>query len=159
MARSARKEATSRGRQGLQLGRIVAVDGESRVRVILEGEPEPVVARVATAADERRLRRAIQKAELAIIGFDGAGTKRPILLGLSAAPSVPAQPVSGPPRVIEADVDGRRLRIKAKDEIVFECGKASITLRRNGKVIIRGTHVETNSDGVNRVKGGQVQIN
>jgi uncharacterized protein (DUF2345 family) len=63
------------------------------------------------------------------------------------------------PMVIETDVDGKRVRIVAKDEIVLECGKASITLRRNGRVIVRGTHVETNSDGTNRIKGGQVQIN
>jgi hypothetical protein len=32
-------------------------------------------------------------------------------------------------------------------------------MRRNGKVIVRGTHVETHSDGTNRIKGGQVKIN
>jgi hypothetical protein len=63
------------------------------------------------------------------------------------------------PLVIETDVDGNRVRLVAKDEIVLECGKASITLRRNGRIIVRGTHVETNSEGTNRIKGGQVQIN
>ena len=62
-------------------------------------------------------------------------------------------------QVIEADVDGRRVRIIAKDEIVFECGQASVTLRRNGRIIIRGTYVETHSEGTNRIKGGQVRIN
>jgi hypothetical protein len=61
--------------------------------------------------------------------------------------------------VIEADVDGRRVRIVAKDEIVLECGNASITLRRNGRIIIKGTYVETCSEGTNRIKGGQVRIN
>jgi hypothetical protein len=61
--------------------------------------------------------------------------------------------------IIEADVDGRRVRIIAKDEIVFECGQASVTLRRNGRIIIRGTYVETHSEGTNRIKGGQVRIN
>jgi hypothetical protein len=68
-----------------------------------------------------------------------------------------AEPSSLP--VIEADVDGRRVRLTAKDEIVLECGKASITLRRNGRVIVRGTYIETHSEGTNRIKGGQVQIN
>ncbi len=63
------------------------------------------------------------------------------------------------PLVIETDVDGNRVRLVAKDEIVLECGKASITLRRNGRIIVRGTHVETNSEGTNRIKGGHVQIN
>jgi hypothetical protein len=61
--------------------------------------------------------------------------------------------------VIEADIDGRRVRIVAKDEIVLECGNASITLRRNGRIIIKGTYVETCSEGTNRIKGGQVRIN
>jgi hypothetical protein len=61
--------------------------------------------------------------------------------------------------VIEADVDGKRVRVTAQDEIVLECGNASITLRRNGRILIKGTYVETRSEGTNRIKGGQVQIN
>lgn len=63
------------------------------------------------------------------------------------------------PQVIEVDVDGRRVRVVAKDEIVLECGKASITLRRNGRIVIKGTYIETCSEGTNRIKGGQVRIN
>ncbi|WP_244923864.1 DUF6484 domain-containing protein [Enhygromyxa salina] len=58
-----------------------------------------------------------------------------------------------------ASVDGRRVEIEAADEIVLRCGQASIVLRRNGRVVIRGTYVETRSRGVNRIKGGSVQIN
>jgi hypothetical protein len=56
-------------------------------------------------------------------------------------------------------VDGTRVRVTARDEVVIACGKASITLRRNGRVVIRGTHVETLSSGTNRIKGGQVRVN
>ena len=38
-------------------------------------------------------------------------------------------------------------------------GKASITLTREGKVLIRGTYLSSRSSGVNRIKGGSVQIN
>ena len=57
------------------------------------------------------------------------------------------------------DVDGKRVRIVAQDEIVLQCGEASVTLRRNGRIVIRGTYVETCSEGTNRIKGGQVRIN
>jgi hypothetical protein len=60
---------------------------------------------------------------------------------------------------VDAILDGRRVVIDAREEIVLRCGKASITLRRNGRVIIRGTYVETDSEGVNRIKGGTVRIN
>jgi hypothetical protein len=70
-----------------------------------------------------------------------------------------AYPAPPPGITFEATIDGSRLRVGAKDEVVIQCGKASITLRRNGRVIIRGTHVETNSSGTNRIKGGQVRVN
>jgi hypothetical protein len=76
----------------------------------------------------------------------------------AAPPTAPGDAESGA-QVVEADIDGRRVRIVAQDEIVLECGQASVTLRRNGRIIIRGTYVETHSEGTNRIKGGQVRIN
>ncbi len=58
-----------------------------------------------------------------------------------------------------ATVDGKRVLIEGRDEIVFRCGKASITLRRNGKVVIRGTRIESVSRGLQRVLGAAVEIN
>lgn len=60
---------------------------------------------------------------------------------------------------VEARVDGRRVELDGRDEIVLRCGEASITLRRNGRVAIRGVQVETRATGVNRIKGGSVAIN
>ena len=59
----------------------------------------------------------------------------------AAATSVASPAVTGRTgdRVFEADVDGARVRICARDEVVIACGQASITLRRNGRVVIRGT--------------------
>jgi hypothetical protein len=78
-----------------------------------------------------------------------------------AEPTVlsPAPIVADPGVQVDANIDGRRVHIVAQDEIVLECGQASITLRRNGRIIVRGTYVETHSDGTNRIKGGQVRIN
>jgi len=59
----------------------------------------------------------------------------------------------------ELIVDGERIELKASREIVFKCGKASITMTRAGKVIIRGAYISTRSSGANRIKGGSVQIN
>ena len=74
-------------------------------------------------------------------------------------PSPPPALTADSTVLIDANVDGRRVRIVAQDEIVLECGQASVTLRRNGRIIIRGTYVETHSEGTNRIKGGQVRIN
>src|SRR5690606_28239531 len=96
----------------------------------------------------------------AVVLFEGGEPSRPIIVGFVQAPPEPAPPAAaGSAPVVEADVDGRRVRVTAQDEIVLQCGSASITLRRNGRVIVRGTYVETRSEGTNRIRGGQVQIN
>lgn len=62
-------------------------------------------------------------------------------------------------RAFEARVDGERVVIAASTEIVLQCGKASITLTKAGKVLLRGAYLLSRSSGVNRIKGGSVQIN
>ena len=59
----------------------------------------------------------------------------------------------------EACVDGDRMVVAADKEIVLQCGKASITLTRSGKILLRGAYLLSRSSGVNRIKGGSVQIN
>ena len=59
----------------------------------------------------------------------------------------------------EAEAVPDRLELVARREIVLRCGNASITLTRAGKIILRGTYVLSRSSGVNKIKGGSVQIN
>ena len=59
----------------------------------------------------------------------------------------------------EVQVDGRRVVLEGEDEVVLRCGRASITLRRNGKIVIRGTYLVSRAEGTNRIRGGSVQIN
>jgi len=80
------------------------------------------------------------------------------LESLVAFPSlvVETEPTATPPNV---KVTRKRITLEAQDEIVLQCGQASITLRRNGRIVIRGTYVESRSKGTNRIKGGSVLIN
>jgi hypothetical protein len=140
------------------------------VSVTADGTPEvefgvggPVVpARLAVAVTRERIEAAIARRQQTVVLFEGGDPSRPLIVGfiepvLPPAPVTPAEP--GTSLVVEADVDGKRVRVTAQDEIVLECGSASVTLRRNGRVVIRGTYVETRSEGTNRIRGGQVQIN
>jgi Domain of unknown function (DUF6484) len=56
-------------------------------------------------------------------------------------------------------IDGKRVVIEGKEEIVLKCGEASITLTKAGKILIRGKYVLNRSEGVNRIMGGSVQVN
>jgi len=56
-------------------------------------------------------------------------------------------------------IDGKRVVIEGQEEITLSCGEASITLTKTGKILIRGTYLQSRSSGVNRILGGSVQVN
>jgi hypothetical protein len=60
---------------------------------------------------------------------------------------------------VEVQADGERMIVSARKQLVFRCGRASITLTEDGKVLIQGTYLSSRSSGVHRIKGGSVQIN
>lgn len=49
--------------------------------------------------------------------------------------------------------------IEALRELVLKCGSATITLRHDGKLLMRGEDVATVARRRNRIKGGSVDIN
>ena len=59
----------------------------------------------------------------------------------------------------DAHIDGKRIVLEGKEEIVLKCGDASITLTKEGKIIIRGKYLLNRSSGVNRIMGSCVQVN
>lgn len=51
------------------------------------------------------------------------------------------------------------LLLTANQQITIRCGESSITLTAAGKIILRGKYIVSRSSGVQRIKGGSVQIN
>lgn len=91
--------------------------------------------------------------------FEAGNLRKPVIIGKIQVPQrdTPEQRVAAPK--IDATLDGQRLTFTADQEIVLRCGKASITLTRAGKIIIRGAYLLNRSSGVNKIKGASVQIN
>lgn len=94
--------------------------------------------------------------EEVLVAFEAGDPRSPYIIGSLWQPE--QSPEASPPP-IEVKVDGEQVFIEGKKEVVLKCGKASITLTRAGKVLIRGSYILSRSSGVNRVKGGSVQIN
>lgn len=59
----------------------------------------------------------------------------------------------------EAIVDGEKLELSATEEVTIRCGKASITLNKNGKILIKGEHMLNRTSGSYRIKSGSIQLN
>ncbi len=91
-----------------------------------------------------------------VLVFDEGDPLRPIILGCLTRQDTSSLEA---PRNVEIDADGRRLVISAADRIILRCGRASLTLTKDGKILLDGAYVSNHSSGVLRLKGGSVQIN
>lgn len=136
---------------GVVIGVLLDVPQAASPVVAFPGCPsETGIAATTTTA----LSREDIGAQVALM-FVAGDPSLPLVIGrIQRLPQVPA----ATPAAV-AHVDGERLEFSAEREIVLRCGKASITLTREGKVLIKGAYLSSRSSGVNRIKGGSVQIN
>lgn len=91
--------------------------------------------------------------------FESGDLTKPLVIGKIQVPGPAIYKPPDAPQVVDTTLDGERLTLSADREIVLRCGKASITLTRAGKIIIRGAYLLNRSSGVNKIKGASVQIN
>lgn len=145
-AREARAALPSRI-EGVMIGKLEALSDQGEPLVTFLGAPlGGAPARSTVALNEEDIGR-----EVALL-FEGGDPARPLIMGRMFTQSAPS-------KTPEASVDGERVLLSAEREIVLRCGKASITLTKEGKIILRGTYLLARSSGVNRIQGGSVQIN
>jgi len=142
------------------VGTFVGLSGLGEPLVQHSGNPagEPRAARSTVPLDASQIGREV------VLSFDRGDPRHPIILGVLIRPCEPrsdanASGAAPAPPIVEVQRDGEQLVLTAEKEIVLRCGEASITLTRAGKVLIRGTYLLSRSSGVNRIKGGSVQIN
>lgn len=83
--------------------------------------------------------------------------ERPIVVGVICGRA--GWPLPDPPGAVEVEADGRSLIVSATEQLTLRCGSARITLTHDGKVLIEGRYVCSQSTGVNRVRGGSVHLN
>jgi hypothetical protein len=139
---------------GVVIGELIGMTNEGRTPLILyPRQPGTAALAARTIVD---LHGAYIGREVVLM-FEGADPSRPIIMGvLQEGDRLPPDQQSGQ---VEVDVDGERMLLSAKEQLVLRCGKASITLTKTGKVMIKGSYVLSRSSGVNRIKGGSVQLN
>ncbi len=145
---------------GVSVGTLISIDQSGTPYVEFQGNPstEPIPARTTT-----NLERFPSDKEVVLM-FEHGDLRKPIILGAlyssdNKPPGRSKNAKSEENRPTDIEIDCERLTFTGKKEIVLKCGKASITLTKAGKILIRGAYLLSRSSGVNRVKGGSVQIN
>ncbi|NMO14687.1 hypothetical protein HPC49_20000 [Pyxidicoccus fallax] len=163
-ARAALEEALPPS-PGLRIGQVVGVDADGEPLVELEGSAVgPLRTRRVTHLDRQALQAAVASRQSAVLLFEEGCPTLPILLGLvhstGETPLIDAvleQSFSSVPT--QARVDGRQVVIEGREEVILQCGKARLTLKRDGQVLLRGVTIRTEAQELHRIKGGKVKIN
>lgn len=149
---------------GVVIGEIFKVAdeaGDQKIFVNYPGNPysTPLLAMTTVKLT------ALDIAKQVVLSFDQGNPLRPIVTGVLQNTESPVEELAidvskalGSEQ-LQAKLDGDQVTLTAEKEIVLQCGKSSITLTKAGKIIIRGEYVLSRSSGVNKIKGGSVQIN
>lgn len=175
------RPTTTESRQlinGARVGRLVGVSAEGLALVDFEGNPTsgPVPARSFVALEPAQLRAAVEERREAVLLFEDGEPSRPLLVALSQTPSAPslleqllaeaarpeaspeAPEAAAPAESQDANQQERRV-LGAQKELVLQVGEASITLRRDGTILLRGVRVESRATGLQLIRGGKIELN
>jgi len=148
---------------GLRTGHVMGVTSAGEALVDCPGNlGDPYRARSIVALD---LPEGLDGEPLPVLlFFDSPNSRTPIIVGVirdtvsrpqvlqTSTPAVPR-----PDR--EITVDGRTVHVDAGQEIVLRCGASSLTLRRDGKIVLKGVEIVSRASQTNKIKGAVVKIN
>ena len=138
---------------GVVIGLLVGVNESGEPLIAFADNPAETAmpARCTTeikAADTGR--------EVALM-FEAGDVKRPLIIGFIQHPGQDQNDNSK--QAMNTTLDDEEIVLSAKRNITLKCGKSSITLTRTGKILIKGEYLSSHSTGVNRIKGGSIQLN
>jgi len=134
-------------------GRLIRISYDGIATVDFPGNPYgPIEARSVVSLPPSE---AIEGRQLLLV-FEGNHFKKPIIIGIIEDRLVVNEDQTvvlsnGKPDAIV--VDGKKLRLDAREEIELVCGKSSILLRKNGKIVIKGKEILSRSSCTNEIKG------
>lgn len=135
---------------GLGAGGQVLLDGPGAVQTAR------TVVRLSPAMVGRQVLVVHEAAGPIVTGVIQDGSDAPAD-ALDAVHAADAPDAGTPP--FELEVDGERVVVDARRQLVLRCGQASITLTREGKILLRGTYISSRASGVHRISGGSVELN
>ncbi len=154
MTQPSRTTSSAEVQTGVTIGELIGMTDEGRTPLVCyPGQPGKAALRSRTTVDlhGQHIGRQVT------LMFEAGDPTKPIIMGILREGE--DWPLDKRPDQVEVDADGERIIVNAKEQLVLRCGKASITLTRAGKVLIKGCYVVSRSSGVNRIKGGSVQLN
>lgn len=143
------------------VGRIIEVTADGRVMVDF---PEnrgrrPVESRFVSLGSSPLDDKSLVGTSVLIV-FEDANPRLPIILGpvwgrISAA----AQALSRRAIEKQSEPDGSSAILEAKEEVLLRCGESSLSMRKDGKIVLKGRTIVSRASRANKIRGASVAIN
>jgi hypothetical protein len=147
----------------LAVGRIVRVSEEGRAFVDWPGNLLGALEARSIVEPAGRCDSAVPEETPVLLVFENGDPSLPIVIGVirdTVGPSASGQAATfSVERPKDAALDGRTVLLDAREEILLRCGKSSILLRKDGKIIVKGTEIVSRASGTNKIRGAAVKIN
>jgi hypothetical protein len=134
----------------VEIGELVALMDDGITPLVIDPTQPEATARQARSVVDLHAAHIGCKV---VLMFEGADAMKPIVMGVLRDGEAERSDQ------VDVEADGQRMIVSAQQQLVLRCGKASITLTKAGKVLIEGSYLLSKSTGVNRIKGGSVQLN
>lgn len=145
------------------VGQLVQITEQGRAIVDYPGNPSgPIEARSVIAGPNKDHSNGEKNFPVLLV-FENGDPTSPIIVGIIIETLYPAStseemtlPIERPRDSI---IDGNKIILDAKQEIILRCGKSSVILRKDGKVTVKGIKITSRASRTNKIKGASVNIN
>lgn len=145
----------------VRVGQVLGVNDDHTVVVDYPGNPAtPVVARMLTsAANDLDVRQWL--GQQALLVFENGDAQRPIVIGLLANTAAPVRTSNTLLRdhANNVQLNGKQLKFDGSESVAIVCGKSSIVMHADGRVVIKGTRLVSRAAESNKIKGATIDLN
>lgn len=141
-------------------GQVVAVESETLYGVaVRNGEEEWMVVADLLVTSQAGVQ--LRAGDSVLCWLENGDRGRGVILGRIAPAEVDTddEQVATIPREEDGTAAPAELVIQAHQSLTLRVGEASITIREDGKILIKGKDLVSHAQRMNRIKGGAVSIN
>jgi hypothetical protein len=128
------------------VGRVVGITPDGEILVDYPGnQVGPIRARWAASGPLDAAEQSV------LLVFENGDKSLPIIAGI-------VRDRIDDPRLTRVGTKDE-LALEAKKELILVCGKSSVTLRSDGRIILKGVEILSRASGSNKIRGASVKIN
>ena len=150
-------------REGILVGRIVSIDDCGRPFVDYPGNVLGALNARSIMTEPFQGNSSIDGSHPVLLVFENKDPALPIIIGVVRETLYQDDTAEAAVPEIEKDkevlLDGKRMAFEAREEIELRCGKSSVVLTKQGKIVLKGVEIVSRASRTNKIKGSMVKIN